>query len=281
MIVSSGCTHRHLLIALTLNLVTKAEAQGDPERTVVVVVSVSSATGTPIEGVNLAVSRSGLGAFLYNRTDKAGIAVFHVPRSPIRHDILARRLGWLPIERRLEFTQSDSLQLTLQLERTATELNAVVVEAPRSNYRLDASQIAASRRPVRDALEVLQKLKPSMLYDRDRCKGEVVENVWINGRRVLFMARNVPILGGRSGRTIGTMRVRTPGGSNSEPPAVDSVLASIRSEHVQEIRLVNCWDTSVPGVGANNALYVALKPGVDWDWKRGSFVPDSLIRTRQ
>ena len=60
-----------------------------------------------------------------------------------------------------------------------------------------------------------------------------------------------------------------------EPPAVDSVLASIRAEHIAQIRLVNCWDTSLPGVGANNALYVVLKQGVDWDWKRGSFVAAS------
>jgi hypothetical protein len=155
-------------------------------------------------------------------------------------------------------------------------LDPITIEATRSNYVLGAAEIAASRRPVRDAFEVLQKLRPSMLYDRDRCKAEVVENVWVNGRRVLFMAKNVPILGARGGRTVGGVQISTAGGgSRSEPPAVDSVLASIQAEHLLEIRLVNCWDNSIPGVGGKNALYVALRPGVDWDWKRGSFVADS------
>jgi hypothetical protein len=66
-----------------------------------------------------------------------------------------------------------------------------------------------------------------------------------------------------------------------EPVAVDSVLASVRAEHLQEIRLVNCWDTSLPGVGAKNALYVALKPGVDWNWKVGSFIADSSVYSRK
>ncbi len=118
-----------------------------------------------------------------------------------------------------------------------------------------------------------------MLYDRDRCRAEVVENVWINGRRVLFMAKNVPTLGSRSLRSIGSVRLRNGGGgARSEPPAVDSILATMRAEHVDVIRLVNCWDTSMPGVGSKNALYVSLKPGIDWDWRRGSFVADTMFR---
>jgi hypothetical protein len=57
-----------------------------------------------------------------------------------------------------------------------------------------------------------------------------------------------------------------------EPPVVDSVLASIRSEHLAEVRYVNCWDTSMSGLGTNNAIYIVLKPGIAWDWGRGSHV---------
>jgi hypothetical protein len=119
-----------------------------------------------------------------------------------------------------------------------------------------------------------------MLFDGDRCRHEPVDNVWINGRRVLFMARQTPVFGARSRVRSGTRPLTTARKGQGEPPAVDSVLASIRAEHIAEIRLVNCWDTSLPGVGANNALYVVLKLGVDWDWKRGSFVVDSSTTRR-
>ena len=173
---------------------------------------------------------------------------------------------------------SDSVFVTVRLAASPTpELAPVVVEARRSNYVLTRSDMIASGRQIRDAFEALRKLKPSMLHDKDRCRAEVVDNVWINGRRVLFMAKQVPAFGTRTSRSVGAVRVTTHGGgTRSEPPAVDSVLASIRAEHVDEIRLVNCWDTSLPGMGANNALYVALKPGFDWDWKRGSFVADTM-----
>ena len=249
---------------------------------VVVVVTVSTPAGTPIPAVDLAISKAPIGAILAKRTNDAGLATFLVERSSVRHLVLARKFGWTPTERLVELANADSIRVRLQLDPAPADLQGVVVEAKAPYYLLLESEIAASKRPVRDALEALQKLKPSMLYDRDRCPGEVVDNVWINGRRVLFMASNTPILGGRSSRTIGNVRVRTQGGrAGAEPPAVDSVLASIRAEHVQDIRLVNCWDTSLPGVGSNNALYVSLKPGVDWDWKRGSFVPDTLFRIRR
>jgi hypothetical protein len=152
---------------------------------------------------------------------------------------------------------------------TARELAGVRVEARPSNYVLSSSQITASGRPIRDAFEALRKLRPSMLYDKDRCKAEVVENVWINGERVLFMASNAIVL---PPATLAERRSRR---IPRQPVAVDSILASVRAEHLLEIRLVNCWDTSLPGVGAKNALYVSLKPGIDWDWKRGSFVADT------
>jgi hypothetical protein len=119
-----------------------------------------------------------------------------------------------------------------------------------------------------------------MLFDGDRCRHEPVDNVWINGRRVLFMARQTPVFGARSVVRTGTRLTTTVRKGQGEPPAVDSVLASIRAEHIAQIRLVNCWDTSLPGVGANNALYVVLKLRVDWDWKRGSFVADSSTTRR-
>ena len=240
--------------------------------------AVVGSDGSGLRDVNVAVSQARIGAFLAGRTNDSGLHVFKASLQPGAYTLLARRPGFLPGETRFDVVNSDSVSVIVRLTASpAAELAPVVVEARRSNYVLTRSDMIASGRQIRDAFEALRKLKPSMLYDKDRCRAEVVDNVWINGRRVLFMAKQVPAFGTRVPRAVGAMRVTTSGGgTRSEPPAVDSVLASIRAEHVEEIRLVNCWDTSLPGMGANNALYVALKPGIDWDWKRGSFVADTM-----
>lgn len=248
------------------------------EKRVAIHVAVVGTDGSALPEVNVAVSRAQIGALLAGRTNDSGVHVFRALLPPGAYTLLARRPGFLPGEARFDAGASDSVFVNIRLAASpAAELAPVVVEGRRSNYVLTRSDMIASGRQIRDAFEALRKLKPSMLYDKDRCRAEVVDNVWINGRRVLFMAKQVPAFGTRTARSVGAMRVTTNGGgSRSEPPAVDSVLASIRAEHVDEIRLVNCWDTSLPGMGANNALYVALKPGIDWDWKRGSFVADTL-----
>jgi len=239
-------------------------------RRAVAVVRIIGPDSLPLPDVNVAISRSPVGAILVGRTDATGRHSFLFVVQSGAYSVLARSPGFSQAESRLTFGTSDTIRTVLVLTpANATELARVRVEARPSNYILSAGQITASRRPIRDAFEALRKLRPSMLYDKDRCKAEVVENVWINGERVLFMASNAIVL------PPATLAERRSGRALRQPVAVDSALASVRAEHLQEIRLVNCWDTSLPGVGAKNALYVALRPGVDWDWKRGSFVADS------
>jgi hypothetical protein len=146
-------------------------------------------------------------------------------------------------------------------------LPKIRVEGKRSDYFLDSAEIAHSKRAIYDALDAVLKLRPYMLYDWDRCRNETVQNVWINGRRVLFMAGRTPIP-----RPVRAARLRA-----GEPPAVDSVLATIKSEHVAELRLVNCWDHSLPGMGMSDAIFVTLKPGVSWDWNRGTFIDSGSV----
>jgi len=256
----------------------RGASQSTPvEKRITIHVAVVGTDGSTLRDVNVAVSRAQIGALLAGRTDDSGLHVFTASLQPGAYTLLARRPGFLPGEVRFDVA-SDSVFVTVRLAASPTpQLAPVVVEARRSNYVLTRSDMIASGRQIRDAFEALRKLKPSMLHDKDRCRAEVVDNVWINGRRVLFMAKQVPAFGTRTSRSVGPVRVTMHGsGSRSEPPAVDSVLASIRAEHVDEIRLVNCWDTSLPGMGSNNALYVSLQPGIDWDWKRGSFVADTM-----
>ena len=244
-------------------------------RRTVVLVRVVGPDSVALPGVNVAISRSDVGAILVGRTDATGRYSFSFFVRSRTYSVLARRPGFSHAELRLTLSPSDTTRAVLMLTpASATALANVRVEARPSNYVLSSAQITASGRPVRDAFEALRKLRPSMLYDKDRCKAEVVQNVWINGERVLFMASNAIV---PPPATLAERRSRR---VPRQPIAVDSILASVRAEHLSEIRLVNCWDTSFPGVGAKNALYISLKPGVDWNWKVGSFIADSLAVRR-
>jgi hypothetical protein len=242
-----------------------------PARRVLVHVRVVGPDSVALPGVNVAITRSRVGAILIGTTDGTGTHLFLVDVERDSYAVLARRPGFRHVEERLTIGSSDTIPVVLQLDPAGrTDLAAMRIEARPSSYVLTSEQIARSKRTVRDAFEALDKLRPRMLYDRDRCKAEKVSNVWINGRRVLWMAWNAIIAPPPA-----TLADKRAAARRHGSPAIDSTLSTVRSEHLQEIRLVNCWDTSLPGVGAKNALYITLKPGVDWNWKRGSFVADS------
>ena len=263
-------------MVLMAPIVAEGQLSSGPAR-VFVHVRVVGPDSLPLPGVNVAISRSDVGAILIGSTDGMGAHVFSVDVGRHSYAVLARRPGFRPVERRLTIGQFDTIPVMLQLiPARPTDLAAMRIEARPSNYILTSDQISRSRRTIRDAFEALYKIRPAMLYDRDRCKAEKVSNVWINGRRVLWMAWNAIIAPPPA--TLADQRAAL---RNPRSREVDSTLATVRSEHLEEIRLVNCWDTSLPGIGAKNALYVTLKPGIDWDWKRGSFVADSSAYRRK
>jgi len=58
-----------------------------------------------------------------------------------------------------------------------------------------------------------------------------------------------------------------------------TVLSDISPEHISEMTNVDAIDTTIGKIGSQNALYIVLKPGIDYDPGRGSFVaPESLRR---
>ncbi|MGH7669909.1 MAG: hypothetical protein ACRENQ_10505 [Gemmatimonadaceae bacterium] len=66
----------------------------------------------------------------------------------------------------------------------------------------------------------------------------------------------------------------------SAPPSHDTVLDDalqiIRPQDIAETRHTNCRDTSIPGHGTRNAIFVTLKPGITFDAKHGSYPVDSV-----
>lgn len=218
----------------------------------------------PVADATIVVRSSGRDSIATARTDKSGWHAFVLPAGGGgEFQIVARKPGFAPDTVSVTLNAPDSLEVYLSLRPLVTKL-APIVSRTHPDYFIDSTQMAGSGRIVRDAFEVLTKLRPNMLGDKGRCPADPVDNVWINGKSMLRFAS---FTNPRNFR-----RARLHGGSG-ESPLVDSVLASIRAEHLAEIRYVNCWQRGPrPDAAAVNAIFVVLKPGIGWDWGRGSYV---------
>ena len=293
------------LVALMVVMIPvgAAVAQSPPPAVVRVEVTQaeSGALALALAGADIIVLRNGV-ATLIAKSDVNGRHAFQIDVDTGRYSVAVRKIGYIRTVRLLPIHAGDTLSVSLSLARGPVELEAIRATAdqlPSKNYYLDAAEIASTTRGVFDAYDALSKLRPNMLGDDARCGGgmfpEKLTNVWINGRHVMSTldtlnmapdARGNPqvqnsaaVRGGGRGRV--QQRITSPGRApkfTSEPDAVDSILVTIKSEHIEEIRYVNCWDMSMGGeLGTNNALYIVLKPGYDWDRKHGSY-PDSGAR---
>ncbi len=259
-------------------------AQAQNPKPAVVRVLVVDTNRAPLRSADVIVIRDRTQAILIGQTDSAGRYAFRIDVDNDRkYSIAARRLGYAPATAEIRLVPGDTLSIDIELEHTsATALPSVLVEGRKASHFFDSTEIAQSHRTIYDAFDAVRKLRPDMLSDPDRCPRQPTDNVWVNGRRVLFMASRAPVFGYRPATGYMT-RVAS---RKMGPPALDSTLASIKAQHIAEIRWVDCNDTSLPGMGSNNAIYIVLKPGIGWDLKRGSYVdsvnaPSASKRARQ
>jgi hypothetical protein len=169
-----------------------------------------------------------------------------------------RRIGYRAVQQEIVAP----FNAIVLLQPTAARLDEVRVDAgvlrSKQNYFISGDDIARSSRGLFDALDVVKKLRPEMRGDANRlCPN--TNKLWINGRRVYFDATGNGVVG------------RLKRSPFPRYNTLDTVLASIKSEHVAEMRYINCWDTPPDGL-QQDAIYIVLRPGVEWDWKHGSFV---------
>lgn len=255
-------------------------------------VTVASDAGTKIADVELVIRKDGSSLYAGSTNDQ-GTYTFIVEIDTGRYSLVARRLGYVAQTRDLRLAPDSTLALTIVLAHASTNLDTVriIAEQLRSkNYRLGGAEITASTRGIFDALDAIRKLRPAMMGDDARmCPS--VNNVWVNGKRVWWVAPKSPNVRGRSTPVAGTNVTggtrdatgfppasrRSGGGGSGGPPGLIDVLMSIHSEHVEDIRYVNCWDTSGAQMGTGDALFFTLKPGIGWDWKHGSYVANDLV----
>jgi hypothetical protein len=260
------------LLGAVLTLFLPESARCQPTRSTVIHVVVRQGDGIVLPDADVLVLRDGTGAIGTARSDSNGLGQLTIEVDDTsRYSLVVRKFGFARVVRPLTLAAGDSAPITVVLERRAeSDLPTVKIETRGRNYRVTAADVAQSGRTFVDAYDLLRKFRPEMLGDRARCPSEPTRNVWVNGRRVWWT-----LTGGATPVRSADSRVRavigsTRGGAGPIADVLESVLRTIKVEHIAEMRYVNCWDTTLPENGMNNAVFIDLKPGVGWDWKNGS-----------
>jgi hypothetical protein len=258
---------RLALVALVAGAVA-ARAQTAPHATVRVTAKDSS--GTPITGAELTITRGLKDVVARGTTDSAGMATLMVQtKDSSDFQVTIRKIGFLRRDRFFEVGPFDTARVALILPRPqANTLGAVKVTAKRDDkyesYDLYADEIEATDAPMDNAWDMIKELRPVMLTSRG-CKTGV-QNVWVNGKRIRLPLPPFGMVAARE-------RINLPIRARFSYVAV-SVLSEIAPEHIQEIHYHDCFDTSLAAVGADDAMFVTLKPGVTYVQDVGSFVLD-------
>ncbi len=278
-----------------------ALAFGQAPSSVVVALRLVDSANAPVSDADVSIVRGVSTVVAHAVSNAAGRARLTVPGAEANLQLVARKIGYQPVYR--FFTpgaDSTSMTLTLTLSRTIATLAPVNVNAQedlkRKSYHLEADDIANSDRAILDATDVF-KLRPDMMTSRGGSQACAIpytdhdgwiENVWVNGRRVVlpvvdsqYVAGRKPALGissppPRPNPTISRSRAQQP-----LPPAftqfshidtVLSILRSIKPEHIAEITYHDCFDESIGKPHDSMAMFIVLKPGIGYEDGTGSYV---------
>ncbi|BAH39967.1 MAG TPA: hypothetical protein DGD08_12540 [Gemmatimonas aurantiaca] len=253
-----------LLVGCLMAVPVVLGAQSQPRRPAAVVqISVIDSALRPVESAEVLV-RQGLRTLGVTRVNAAGAATLSIVDDSSMFEVVARQLGFGPARRFVRLVFGDTISLILTLTPSPQQLAAVQVTARESlrqrAYHLDGETIAASTLPIRSALDVMLRLRPYMLTSLSG--GTVcgtVQEVWVNGTRVPKDLMPDPRQVGR--KVLG----------RSVSPAVLTILESIKPEHIAEMSYIDCFGGTVQKVGSEDAVYIVLKPDIEYRWPDGTF----------
>jgi hypothetical protein len=174
-----------------------------------------------------------------------------------------RKIGYKRGDRFFDVGPRDTAAITITVAKPkSTELAAVNVTARAdlryASYHLDADDIEKADIPLLDGWDGVKKLRPDMLTSRGGCRTGVQE-VWVN-------VSHRPTL-----EPTGTVASSASASRRARGSATCGPLSEIAPEHISELIYKDCFD-QVAMVGATNAVFVVLKPGVVYQQDVGSFV---------
>jgi hypothetical protein len=279
--------HVAALGAASLLAACSAGAQAAP--TGAIRVRVTDAAGAPVPEATVTLVRGVKDVIAQGTTDASGVRVLVAPAASGEVQLVVRRIGYARADQFLVRLAADTLPVAVTLERSMTSLEAVKVVDRQSIRRrrlsIDAEAIAAAKVPITNALDVVENLRPVMIYglvgDGMFCAG--LQHVWVNGRNIRLVGPNEAVAI-RQGQ-VDVMRRVTPRlkryGRNSLSTDVQSILASIRPEHIASMQATDCNDPVVKNDRSRSAVFITLKPGVQFSERRGSYVLGTEVGRRK
>jgi len=281
------------LCVLSFVVVARA-ALSQPSPTATVHVHVTDSVGAPVAGAEVSIVHDLTAVLARGSTNDRGDETLVIPREAGEKDLVVRKIGFVRVDR--FFTEPPQSQLTVRLLRVVQSLSAVKVtadeDARRKSYFIDAEGIEKSNRTIVDALDVVTKLRPDMIWGRSGPPDRIglhgdsrgyrasapsarqtaaqgakygycppVQDIWVNGDHQRLIQVN----------PVATRRLT--GDAVLIGPVISTVLASIKPEHVQEIEYHPCTD-AIEGtpVHSTNAIFVTLKSGIGFDPVVGSYL---------
>ena len=262
---------------LTAGASPALRAQLSPRRRITVIAQ-AAADRSPLAGVDVSVLASNQSVVAHAVTAADGRAIVIVPPGADAASVTVRKLGYGLANHTLDpFGKDETVRFSLERQVQRLETMTTQVDPRSKNYFVGASEIENTPRGLFDALIVLQKLRPQMLGDSARACG-ATDKVWINGRRIIFGP--IPSLATGSHLSVTgpppmTKDRMAPSTADAPLNIRDTILTTIKGEHIAEMRYINCWDDPPDGL-MRDALYITLKAGVDWDWRHGSFIADQV-----
>jgi hypothetical protein len=269
-------------LLLLLAAPTALYAQAAPP--VTIRLRVIDTASVPVAGADVAIMADLKEARATAVTDARGLATLTVPGGNAQREAVARKIGFARTSM-FFVAHHDSIALTLVLRRPVQQLEAVKVtereDVKRKSYHLDADDIANSKRPILDGMDAALKIRPDIIYGREPelCGG--AQDIWINGKLMRGVLSNAMVQARRGITPSPGMKSSMSGRPALMPrplrgsEAVETVLASIKPEHIAEMNFKDCFDTTVNDVHGSSALYVVLKEGIAFELNgRGSYVKD-------
>jgi hypothetical protein len=228
-----------------------APALAQRGRTMRVDVTVQRDSGTPIEGATVIVRKNGSGAIALGHTNSLGKVSVRFPGDTGAFELVVQRLGFTQVRGPLALDE-DIKKAIVILRPVAQRIAGIQVDArplPKE-YKVSATDIAAEKRPLYTALDIIKKMRPEMRGDR-RKNCPLIDNIWINNERVW---NHLPL--------------------DHTPPPIprDSLITTINAAHVEEMHYSSCWEEGRDEeMGMFDALFITLKLGYTWDLKHGSY----------
>ncbi len=254
-------------------------------------IRVTDPTGAPLPEATVSLIRGLRDIVAQGTTGADGVRILAAPIAGGEVQVVVRRIGFLRADQFLVRLGTDTLSVTVPLTPASQELAAVRITdqqlVRQRRLTIDADAIAGARRPVFDALDVVTKLRPDMVFGLGTTRRQgcpPLQDVWVNGRRVRLSTLAVdPTLipeqrmHARARRAASRLQARS---KSSLGLGLQTALLTIKSEHIAEMRVTDCGESPAELAASSSALFITLKPGVDYREGLGSYVKGTDVMKR-